>query len=752
MTTSRTTAATSVPGLIPQSFSRYLAGLGLIRVLAAQVDPHLTAWWQGDVLMIDTPMMQNGVPDLARWLVEGYEPTPVISPWNGGSGFGPKDKASRSTLDRLMSVSSPRVAQLQLAVRTAEPLVAEGLERGWDKPRLVSELRNICPESLIRWLDACIVLRDEAAAFPPLLGTGGNDGRLDFSTNFHQRLVEVLPELGAEAVRARGWATDLLLGTASTPLVKAAVGQFDPGGAGGRNSSPFGAADSQVNPWEFVLLIEGALYFASGVARRRGAENSRAATPFCVRGSADGPNPGADGEDSRGEIWAPVWNSPLRAREISQLFAESRASWQGQIATHAAQMYAALRSFGVARGIDSFVRYGLHKRNGLAFSAVRLDHVAVRANSAIALSVDPQRVAEAYERRVTARTVSAAHRRFTRHHLDFVAGLTAESLRNMLVELTTMDLATMRSDRARVDLGWRPSPPAAQEYVTFLHDGLRDPAAFRVAATLAAGRTTVGGRQTSVRDLLVGILPRSSRDPYVEAEVTGLGLRPLVEVLADLVRWRAQQEGDEVQRGFVPFPLSGLSVPWSDLHSWAEGRIDDREVSRSFMACLALDWVGVTDISLAASAPEAEVVPNLELAVLQAMASGQVGTGSWRDVTELRQRGLGWDAARAEVGIVRHGLERSWPSRLMADVSRPGAASPVLTEATNTLRRLGWTVSTPERSGLARDRLVAALVARASTQPLGKMGGKSPRQDNPQPTGSSGYRDHNDVDDQGDQP
>lgn len=697
----------ALPGLPAHSFSRYLAGLGLVRVLAEQADADLAAWWDGSTLMIDTT-----VPDLAEWLVTGYRPTPVISPWNGGSGFGLKDKSSRVVLQRLQGVETDRLADLQQAVGLAEQIVGQASERGWDKARQVSELRNVGPEALLRWLDACIVLRDGGAAFPPLLGTGGNDGRLDFSTNFHQRLIEVLPELGAKPAQSRGWATDLLHGTSSLPLIRAAIGQFDPGGAGGRNSSPFGAAESQVNPWEFVLLIEGALYFASGIARRQGAAQSRAAMPFCVWGSSDGPVPGADGEDSRGEIWAPVWNSPLRAREISQVFAESRASWQGEIATQTAQMYAALRSFGVARGIDRFIRYGLHKRNGLAFSAVRLDEVAVRESADIQLSVAPQRIVQAYDR-VTARTVSTCRRRAARHHLAFVSELKPESLRDLLAEITLMDLATMRSSRARDDLNWRPAGPPARDYATFLHHGLRDQAAFRVAAALASGRTTHQGRPTSVRDLVVGVLPRSSRDGWADAKVTGLGIRPLADVLADLLRWRAQQEGsDVVERGFVPFPSSGVRVPWPDLHAWVAGSIDDREVSRSFLACLALDWGGRT-LTLE-PVVSVGVLPNLELALFQAFASGRLDSGS---------------GAQVESGAIRYGLNRDWPTRLLADTTRPGQHSTVVDEAAALVRRLSWKVGTPARSDAARNRIVAALVARSTTQPLRRIGASPPRID-----------------------
>ena len=78
-------------------------------------------------------------------------------------------------------------------------VIGRGQAAGWisadgkaDKQRLVQEFRNRCPESLLPWIDACVVLADERAFFPPLLGTGGNDGRLDFSTNFHEQLLVVL--------------------------------------------------------------------------------------------------------------------------------------------------------------------------------------------------------------------------------------------------------------------------------------------------------------------------------------------------------------------------------------------------------------------------------------------------------------------------------------------------------------------------------------------------------------------------------
>ena len=91
-----------LPGLRPEPLASYLAGLGLIRLLGEQADPGATAAWTPDGLAITT-----AVPDIARWLAAEYVPTPVLSPWNGGSGFGSKDKEPLRRLEAL-SARTPR--------------------------------------------------------------------------------------------------------------------------------------------------------------------------------------------------------------------------------------------------------------------------------------------------------------------------------------------------------------------------------------------------------------------------------------------------------------------------------------------------------------------------------------------------------------------------------------------------------------------------------------------------------------------
>ena len=229
------------PGLRPQPLGSYLAGIGVIRLIGQQADPAATARWDDTGLVIDAE-----IPDIAEWLVTEYVPTPVLSPWNGGSGFGVKDKEPKRRLDELLARPSSRLGVFRDAIAAAEAVMQQARAAGWirldgnggekvaDKVRIVQEFRNRCPDALLPWIDASVVLADEQPYFPPLLGTGGNDGRLDFSTNFHQRLLEALDETPNGRERSLRWARDLLTEAETERLDEGPVGQFDPGRQGVR--------------------------------------------------------------------------------------------------------------------------------------------------------------------------------------------------------------------------------------------------------------------------------------------------------------------------------------------------------------------------------------------------------------------------------------------------------------------------------------------------------------------------------------
>lgn len=688
-----------LPGLRSEPLARYLAGLGLIKVLGRHRGSDVTVAWTADGLVVRTT-----VPDLADWLANEYVPTPVLSPWNNGSGFGAKDKESRRVLNELRTHPSPRLAQFREAIRLGEEAVLQTAGRG-DKRRVVLTFRNCCPDSLLGWIDAAVVLAGDDTFFPPLLGTGGNDGRLDFSTNFHQRLLEVIGSTEQERVKSAVLARDLLDGTEVEQLAYGAVGQFDPGSAGGPGSSRFGAARSLVNPWAYVLLVEGAMLFAASAVRRTQhyrVGDQRAAIPFTVTASPDGSTSGAAGEEARGEVWSPVWTQEFSLAEIEQLFSEARASWRGRPARRAVDFYAATRTLGVARGVTSFTRYGLQRRNGLAFAAVPLDRVSVRAKPEVRLAAGLDDWVQLVSRGDTSTAVAEALRGFEKAHLAFARDGGALPLIRLLGALTTLEQTVGRSGRAKENLPVR-RLPSADEFLQFLEREAPCPE-LRIAAGLASC-STVGGTDParSMRKLLLPIDPavpgdKSRAGSWRHAPlVPGFGLRPLHRVLADVLVWRSRTAANEPTavdepdqkltfRG-IPTFRSGIRVPAADLHKFALGEVDSRLVEPWLLACLALDWRGVHRC-WGSTGP---VIPQATLGLLHPLAQG---LGS--------RRGAGNDEPKLA-------LRPDWAVRLAA-----GQVRQVHDEVVARMRQVGWDAARfPQGATTADAHLIAgALVPR----------------------------------------
>jgi CRISPR-associated protein Csx17 len=679
-----------LPGLRPEPLGTYLAGLGLFRLLGEQADPAAAAAWTPHGLAIETT-----VGDIAAWLAGEYAPTPVLSPWNGGSGFGVKDKEPKRRLSELRAHPSPRLVPFRAAIGIAEKVAQAAGERDWDKGRIIQEFRNRCPDDLLPWIDAAVVLAGAQVFFPPLLGTGGNDGRLDFSTNFHERLLDVLDTTTKGRERSLASAQDLLAGAETERLASAPVGQFDPVLAGGQASSPFGAAASLVNPWEYVLLVEGALLFASGTVRRHQHDAARAARPFTVSFSPDGSQSGTTGEESRGEVWAPLWSVPLTLAEIRQLFGEARASWRGRPAQQAVEFYAATRTLGVARGISEFVRYGLQRRNGLAFVAVPLERVEVRSRPEVGLAAMVEDWASRVRGPEASSAVSGAMRRFDTAHLLYARDGGPQRLRDLLATLTMLELAVGRSGRAREKTQVR-NPPPARRTGDFLAEFVKiESPELRVAVGIASCATAAGPGSPvrAMRHLVLPVDPPGSAQPRGAwrdtAVIPGFGLRPLPQVLADVLVWRsrtaADEPGAEAFRG-VPTFRFGIPVPASDLHGFAQGQLDEAELDAWLRACLALDWRAVRH----RWSVSGHAAPVPALGLLHPLALGL--------------------ADQEDASAPKLAMGPDWAVRLAA-----GKIGPVHTDAARRLRQAGWD-AVSAHDGPAGDgvRLTAALVPRCS--------------------------------------
>ncbi len=380
-------------GCTPEPLMSYLKALGVIRLVAEQADQGAHSFWRDGAFVLETKLDTDG---LIQFFLKRYRPTPIIAPWAGGSGFFGSD--NRTSLDLISNGKSDRLDGFAALIsQVRELLIKLGIKSKPSqdvKADLLRRYRREMPDEFVVWMDTSLVLQTVGQSFPPILGTGGNDGRLDFTQNFMQRLVSLGFADRELALAADGWLRHALFANPARDLVSAAVGQFDPGRAGGPNATTGMEGGALVNPWDFVLMIEGTLLLAGAAARRLGVgQHDRAAFPFTVRPSAVGygSEAGREEGDARGEIWLPVWHRPASLSEIRLVFAEGRAEASRRQSRDGVDFARAVASLGTDRGIDAFVRYGFLRRSGKSYVATPLGTFPVRSRRAadVLREVDP---------------------------------------------------------------------------------------------------------------------------------------------------------------------------------------------------------------------------------------------------------------------------------------------------------------------------------------------------------------------------
>lgn len=74
-----------------EPWASYLRGLAVLRLVAEQKDAEVKGSFRDDRFVLDSTLDRAALLD---FFVREYRPTPVVSPWNGGSGFYPKDDKS----------------------------------------------------------------------------------------------------------------------------------------------------------------------------------------------------------------------------------------------------------------------------------------------------------------------------------------------------------------------------------------------------------------------------------------------------------------------------------------------------------------------------------------------------------------------------------------------------------------------------------------------------------------------------------
>ncbi|NLF71799.1 MAG: type I-U CRISPR-associated protein Csx17 [Candidatus Anammoximicrobium sp.] len=469
------------------------------------------------------------------------------------------------------------------------------------KATLIPDCRRAWRGPHAEWLAAAVVLDENGTPqWPSLLGTGGNDGNLDFTNNFMQRIGELF-DLSSDNGRPLPATAELLANSLwlelANKLAPTAVGQFQPGAAGGANSSTGTIGESLINPWDYVLMMEGSLVLSSRATRRLDPnEMARASAPFAVRAHAAGfASPGTE-KAQRGEQWLPLWSRPATLSDVSALFAEARIQLDRQTANRPVDVARAISRLGVARGIDCFTRYGYLERNGQSTLAVPLGRVPVRQHPRAYLIDDLAPWLDRLQRRARDKNAPARLSQAERRLADAVfAALTHDwsADRWQAILQAAVAVESIQASGTAIDAG--PIPSLRPEWVRAVDDGTLE---VRLAISLgsaAAGYSREGRPFDPVRHHWLPLEPGARRfnvsDKRLvrDSRVVMSGRDPLADCAA-IVERRLIEAGTKGERRLPLVPAEGCGARLGDLAAFLAAATDVGKVLDLARAFMAIKW------------------------------------------------------------------------------------------------------------------------------------------------------------------
>jgi CRISPR-associated protein Csx17 len=468
------------------------------------------------------------------------------------------------------------------------------------KATLIPDCKRTWRGPHAEWMSAAVVL-DESGnpEWPSLLGTGGNDGNLDFTNNFMQQLGELFDlksESGNPKVDTKTLVQNCLWTSPANKLASAAIGQYQPGTAGGANSSTGFDGGNLVNGWDFVLMMEGSLLFTSRATRRLDPNAfSKASAPFAVRPHAAGfATPGLE-KAQRGEQWMPLWKQPATLQDVMAMYGEARVQLERQTANRPVDMARAISGLGVARGIDAFVRYGYLERNGQSTLAVPLGRVEVRHHPRVHLIDDLAGWMNQLDRRSRDKNAPARLGQAEKRLADAVfSALTHDPTpeRWQAILLAGVDIESLQATGSAIEA--QPMPSLRPEWLSAVDDGSP---VFRLALALGSSAAEYK-RGRSVDPIRHHWLPleagarrfktsdkRLMNDPRVVAS----GRDPIRD-LASVVERRLIEAGMAGTHRSGLLAAAGCGARLDDLAAFLAGQLDVEKTVGLARAFMAIRW------------------------------------------------------------------------------------------------------------------------------------------------------------------
>ena len=616
-------------GCAPVPLAGYLKALGVFRLVAEQADENAHGFWRDERFVLRTRLTGD---QLVPFFAETYQPSPIISPWNGRAGFleGDDEESSRqgakiirryqSAGDRFIKLrnavdiyrSIGIIKDLDKARAEAKPLKKKKQKKQPlsedEKNRLkeleafikrckasaIANLRSEAPDSAVDWFDACQRIAQESTVFP-LLGSGGVDGSRDFGVNFGSALECSFDfETGEPIENTMALIQESLRFDIVPSLGADNLGQYDPAGGGENITSGF-KGEQPFNPVDFILLLEGAVLFSGAATRRLGSNQTQIGFPFTVGALTAGSGATASADDTGfTEFWAPIWTRPVCLVELSAFLTEGRTTVGQKTAKDALEFAVALSTLGSQRGITDYQRFALlqrEPRNPKKATPIGRVHVRENLRASLVSELDAagwlSRARRTVRRTVRDKTAPPGLGKIGRNLDEALFQLTGdgstESVQEVLMAFGALMLEVSRRPKLRdAKDGLRPPLPLSEEWTEAADDGSHE---FALAAALASLDATGDIRLPFRRHLapLDGLKGRESWADTTEAQVLAVWTgRSLVRDTALVLERRLieAQRHSFSNHDKAELPLRGWrAAPLAAVAAFLAGQTDDARIA-----------------------------------------------------------------------------------------------------------------------------------------------------------------------------
>ncbi|HDR68031.1 MAG TPA: type I-U CRISPR-associated protein Csx17 [Bacteroidaceae bacterium] len=678
-------------GCTSQPMSSYLSALAVLRLVSEQKDPSAKGWWDDlGVFHLDSCLDEEG---LINFFLEEYRPTPIVSPWNGGSGFNDGDNINNveaileDDSDRLILYREtikairtfPEIPNTdiplgeliilfrdeanekkgktrddyfdllkiteELANKVPHLIQAENIfdytikdlenktkistrapkkekeqsvaikslfkeakkirsqvkqiqkKKSPGKEDIISECRDRLNDQVAEWIDAStIIAPDGSAAYPPILGTGGNDGRFEFSNNFMGCIVN---QFIKNTESSESLLKNALFDEKTEYLQNISIGQYDPSRTGGFNQGNGieNKDEFKANPWIFILTFEGTIPWASSIIKSKNLNvrgDPLLRSPFTVRSIQVGYNSSAENEKSRAEIWIPLWKNPTHYGELKSFLSEGRANIGRNNVANSIEFAEAVRSLSVDRGISSFVRYNLLERRGKSYLALPtgIFNVHYKEESDLIRELNPLlfQLDSALRGDNIPESFKSARRKIDEKIYDSLLYGGKTNLKALISAIGRFERLASKSGNSSNPLIKKPISGLSPRWIEFADDGGLE---VRIAAAIAS----IGSTE-DVGSIRTNLSPVNPKIPSQWVKGRGQFAWEGNSLYARLHSVLARRMMDAERLGVKHNPLWGaIRISVEDINAFIEGNIDESLVEDLIFGFSWINWNKKDDIA-----------------------------------------------------------------------------------------------------------------------------------------------------------